>query len=141
MSDGYKGDRRELLITAVRTFIGLCVVAWIAVFLSMGLWPYNFDFPPSWRLHATWVTRDVVANFLSFVPLGLLLASLTRRRPLLVALLWSLSLSIAVEFGQQFLPRRFPSVTDLFANVMGGLVGALAVVIAHRAFLTIRSTD
>ena len=73
---------------------------------------------------------DVAANWLAYVPLGLL-AALTwqmRRPPLqsvLLATAASLLLSLLMEFLQTYLPARASTGADVLANVSGGLCGAL----------------
>lgn len=78
-----------------------------------------------------WITvDDVMFNFVAYVPLGFLFAlSLHRRLGAPPAMLLSsfacLSLSVALECVQQYLPSRFASNVDLLVNSTGGAVGAL----------------
>ncbi|OJX65174.1 MAG: hypothetical protein BGO95_06930 [Micrococcales bacterium 73-13] len=72
-----------------------------------------------------------------FVPFGLLLSVLFRhssrgtayRDPvagIVFPTVCSLALSLTVEFAQAvFLPARFATVSDLVANTLGGLLGAI----------------
>lgn len=76
--------------------------------------------------------RDGLLNFLMFVPFGLMIAPLLRRSPLIATGIFCLLLSLSVEFGQQFLPRRVPSVPDIVYNTFGGMSGALAVLAVER---------
>ncbi len=69
--------------------------------------------------------RDWIINLVGFVPLGLLLALIWRQSlPLLIAVVFSMLLSLSIEFGQLFLESRISSVIDLILNTVGGLVGA-----------------
>ncbi len=64
---------------------------------------------------------DLILNFLLFLPFGWSLRSLKLFK---VAAL-SLLLSLSVESAQFFLPGRFPSLSDLIFNTLGGAFGAL----------------
>jgi VanZ family protein len=73
---------------------------------------------------------DVLANFLGYVPLGLLLAlSLRSLRAVaalvILATLLGTAFSLSIEILQQYLPKRVPSQADLAANAAGSLFGAL----------------
>lgn len=75
--------------------------------------------------------KDVSANILLFVPVGILIAAFYRRRALhavVVAALISLLLSSSVEMLQVFLPSRWSSAADVASNTTGGIAGALMVV-------------
>jgi glycopeptide antibiotics resistance protein len=76
-----------------------------------------------------WVNYDLVdflANILFFVPIGLLGALLVPRRIWWVAMPAGLVLSGALELGQAaFLPQRYASWTDVVANTLGAVLGAL----------------
>ncbi len=92
-----------------------------------------------WPKHIT--SFDVVINVIAYLPLGVMLASMLRRRliraqrrhPLLMAWLMTLLLagifSATMEFIQAFLPTRVSSPLDLLTNACGALVGATAVLL------------
>ena len=69
---------------------------------------------------------DFVANIGFFVPIGLVAALLLPWRAWWLAIPLGAALSGLLELGQYlFLPERFASVTDVLANSIGALVGAL----------------
>lgn len=74
---------------------------------------------------------DLVANILSYVPLGFLLVpALAGRLGLtaaaLLAALAGAGLSLGLETLQNFLPSRVPSNIDLACNTIGAMIGAAA---------------
>lgn len=76
---------------------------------------------------------DVAVNVLGFLPLGFfLMARLSHchrevtKTTVFIAVMLTLSLSLLVELTQGFMPSRSSTVSDLFANTMGGLFGAKA---------------
>ena len=75
---------------------------------------------------------DVRRNLVLFIPFGVLLHHEGRRRswkllPLTVVVATgAFLLSAAIECAQAFLPSRFPSLTDVFANTVGALIGIAA---------------
>ncbi|WP_255991999.1 VanZ family protein [Chitinolyticbacter albus] len=78
---------------------------------------------------------DNFANVLAYVPVGLGIALLLRRRllSLLLGVLGGIALSALVEFVQQFLPDRVASNMDILANGTGALIGVvLAQFVASR---------
>ena len=79
---------------------------------------------------------EVMANVGMFVPIGVLITILSRHW--WVALVVGIALTCGIEFTQQFLPARFPSVSDLVANSSGALLGAgvVAVWMRRRSGLT-----
>src|SRR5690606_40555249 len=73
---------------------------------------------------------DVVSNVILFMPLGLALAALgTRRRRAIFA---GAALSLCVEFTQQFILGRDPSLSDLVFNTTGTALGFAALRLAPR---------
>lgn len=69
------------------------------------------------------------ANVILFLPFGILLASLMRGRWRLVAIIVCVAVSAGIELGQLlFLPNRYPSLSDLLTNSLGGTLGVLVVV-------------
>ncbi len=76
---------------------------------------------------------EVLQNIILFVPLGLTLALGTTRALRLVAV--GTLLSLSVEFAQQWIPGRDPSVGDLVFNTLGTAVGVLLTRTAPRWLL------
>lgn len=76
---------------------------------------------------------DIVANIILFLPLGFSSYALTLRRlPRHKTLFWLLSIglfstatSLLVETAQLFLPGRFPTLSDIVFNGLGGFLGGL----------------
>lgn len=89
-------------------------------------------------LQHTWF--DITANFLSYLPFGLLLGIALRARfgagwSVIFATAGGVALSAAMEYAQMYLPMRFSSNLDLLTNSIGALAGALlAASIAPRAW-------
>jgi hypothetical protein len=80
-----------------------------------------------------YVTLDWILNGVGFVPFGMLAAHFfDGRNRVSVAALGTLALSLTIEFGQVFLPSRFPSIEDVFFNVAGGAFGAVLAVLLFR---------
>lgn len=113
-------------------------VAVCALLVYGSLYPFEFVYPAppgTWRTFVTLRPSDVhlgdvLANFLLFVPLGLVVAlSLDSRRPgLLAALIVGLILGLGIQVVQIFVPARVPSLWDAGWNMLGAGVGALTPV-------------
>ena len=76
---------------------------------------------------------DVSVNILAYIPLGFLLvfACYPRWRNFValgIALSFSAILAFSVESLQTWLPTRIPSQMDWWANILGGLLGALLAI-------------
>ena len=74
---------------------------------------------------------DLAANFLGYLPFGLLCAlalypRYSLRGALVGALLAGGALSLALETAQSYLPARIASNLDLFANIAGSAAGGIA---------------
>jgi VanZ family protein len=85
-----------------------------------------------------WTGFDLVANWLGYIPIGLLLfIALIRQswRPsvaVVMAMLLGATLSSTLEFLQNFLPQRVPSNVDAVLNASGALIGAVMGWLLHR---------
>jgi glycopeptide antibiotics resistance protein len=84
-----------------------------------------------------WVNYDLIdflANILFFVPIGLLGALLLPRRLWWLAMPAGLLLSAGLELGQAaFLPQRYASWTDVLANTLGAVLGAMLGLATRQA--------
>ena len=80
---------------------------------------------PRWIPFRETKISDLLINFLSFMPLGLVLVRLGWSRP--AALLLAAALSPCTELVQIGLADRFASTTDVLLNASGSLVGTLLV--------------
>jgi hypothetical protein len=89
--------------------------------------PAGTEIPAGWSFtlaSGDEALAEVIQNLLLFIPFGLALAwGGGRRRSLLVLLLWGLALSFTVEFLQQWIPGRDPSVGDIVNNGASTLLG------------------
>lgn len=95
--------------------------------------PWIFQGHPHWE-QVAWVPLadpsgkpwELIANVLLFVPFGYAGARALRRelRGALLAVALAGLLSLTVEGAQVFAHGRFPSATDLVANLAGAAVGA-----------------
>jgi len=79
----------------------------------------------SWR--NGYLRRDIVANIILYVPLGLT-GYLTFRWPraLFLPVLCGVALSATIELSQIYLPARQSSMPDLICNTAGSVAGVLA---------------
>lgn len=71
---------------------------------------------------------DVFINLVLYIPLGLLLVQRipgSTSNRLAIATLAGGLFSVSMEFGQLFLPSRFPSLSDILLNTTGTLLGAV----------------
>jgi VanZ family protein len=113
---------------------GVAVAASIAV-ITIGVLPWgDFQGHTHWP-KVGWIPfvsdpvpirlRDVVINVMLFTPLGASIASRsTRQRAFTHAAVAGAGISFAAEWAQLYSHTRFPSATDLVANIAGALVGA-----------------
>lgn len=84
-------------------------------------------------------TNDVITNFVVYLPVGVALRLLLRRRgragvaDFVAAVGLSVVLSYATELLQQYMPQRSANMVDVVVNGIGGIVGALVAVPVQRA--------
>jgi VanZ family protein len=83
---------------------------------------------------------DLAANFLGYVPYGLLCVLAVHARfsgctAAVFAAVTGAVLSLLLEWAQSFLPARIPSNVDVLANVGGAASGALAAAVLARWLL------
>lgn len=82
--------------------------------------------------------NDVITNIVVYVPVGIALRLLVRRRgragwpDFAIGLGASLALSYATEFLQQFMPLRSTNQLDIATNAVGALIGCLLAVRVQR---------
>ena len=128
-------------MTALRPAVA---VVWLIAVALLTLIPNQFEADRIARL--TWSclfcgdrgVSDAILNVCLFVPLGMILTF--RRRPVVMAALVGLALSILIESAQLMLPGRHSSLADLVWNATGAGVGAaLLVPIGARVAGTGRS--
>lgn len=116
-------------------------LSYALLIIYVSLTPFDFNFQngiPGWAWLSAPLPRfitlfDVSVNILAYIPLGFLLvfACYPRWRNFValgVALGFSAFLALSVESLQTWLPTRIPSQMDWWANVLGGLLGALLAI-------------
>lgn len=81
---------------------------------------------------AAYTVLEFLANVALFVPLGALLMTGWRRMPWWLPAAGGFALSALIELGQISLPSRFPTLSDLIANTLGALAGAVLVRLGQR---------
>ena len=115
------------------------VYALLIVYMSLN--PFDFLFHNGISAYA-WVDAplprfitlfDVSVNVLAYIPFGFLLVFAAYPRwqnfvALGIAICLSAALAFSVETLQSWLPTRIPSLMDWWANVFGGLLGALLAI-------------
>lgn len=119
----------------IRPLMRGMLVLWILVILWMVVPWRSFQDHLHWG-SVQWIPfvsppvrlLEIASNVILYVPFGALFAwtQPTRGGVLWRTLAWALLLSGLTEASQLFSHERFPSVTDLVANVLGALVGARA---------------
>ena len=108
----------------------------VAAILVATLRPAGIEMAQGWTvqlLEGDEGLAEIFQNIILFVPLGLALALGNTRTWRNIAA--GALLSFAVEFAQQWIPGRDPSVGDLLFNTLGGAVGVLLVRTAPRWLL------
>jgi len=86
-------------------------------------------------------TLEFLANIALFLPLGALHVLAWHRLPWWTAALGGFALSAVIELVQIVLPTRYSTVSDVIANSMGALVGALLVVAVRRIRRAARTVE
>lgn len=105
-----------------RSLQSLCASVEWRLFSFQGRWP---------------PLTDIAGNILLFMPLGFLFyLRLQHRRSMAMFIMTagcSFLLSSLIEFLQLFIPARTSSLTDIFNNTLGALIGASVSRFYHRA--------
>lgn len=134
---------RLVLVGLAATFVAFAAygsfvpLRWNAVPLEAALTQFvNTPFVPLGRASRS----DLLTNVLLFVPIGFFLLGAAAHRSRVLAGVWllpvvlvCLALSVAIEFGQIFVSGRTPSWNDVFAETLGGALGAVAWIVAGMA--------
>jgi glycopeptide antibiotics resistance protein len=83
------------------------------------------------------LVEDAVRNIFLYIPLGVLLGLMVRRRSRFAfvgGLLLIVGVSTTFEIAQLFVASRFPSIDDVLFNAAGGSLGlALALYLTRSA--------
>ncbi len=111
---------------------GFVAVSVLAILVAT-LRPDGHTLPPGWTFvlaSGDEAVAELIQNLLLFIPFGVALA-LSRNR-LRILLLAGVGLSFTVEFLQQWIPGRDPSLGDIVANGLSTLLGGALVWTAPR---------
>jgi VanZ family protein len=90
-------------------------------------------------LLSTWTTiskpSDVLANIVFYVPFGFFLsrAFARTRQAITIAFVSGLLLSFGMESLQFYIVRRYAAMSDVYADTLGALLGAIAAYSTRRA--------
>jgi len=124
----------------------------VVVILYGSLYPFEFRQPdggpgPLRHLLLTWAEKpgrgDAIANVFLYLPLGffgsLAAAAISRALPrIIIVTLASGLLSAAMELTQYYLPERVSAADDVYANLVGAALGAVAAVLGAGSFRRVR---
>ncbi len=104
----------------------------LSLILALTLAPVSTPTPASscWWC-GEFATADFILNVLLFVPLGLALG-ISSGLAIWAAILIAVVISGGVELAQLFIPGRYPTISDVFANLLGTIT-ALVLVRQRRA--------
>lgn len=120
---------RRLLLLAVAILIYGSLFPWHFAFTSAAGNPIQVlmhGWPAAWTL---FVLRDIILNFVIYLPLGLTAFLALRRRAsrsfaALIAIALGYLLSVSMELLQVYVPGRDPSLLDVLMNTLGAAAGA-----------------
>ena len=114
------------------------LIAYAIILAMIALWPVPVDSGAGDFLRAvhqvfpalTYERIEFSANILLFVPLGVLLMLILRRRYLILPI--ALVVTAGIESAQALLlDRRTPSMTDIIANTTGACIGMLIIAVVE----------
>lgn len=126
--------RHPVLSIATLAYLG--IVAWLTLSPQVPGHQQNLI----WQLalffdaheSTEWITFNLLefaANVALFVPLGIFFVLLLGRGRWWLAILLGVAMTVAIEFGQQFVPNRISDPRDLLANSIGTVVGTLLALV------------
>ncbi|MFN0318106.1 MAG: VanZ family protein [Burkholderiales bacterium] len=116
---------------ALATFIAVLLILYGGLFPFSGWTPADplalFRGATAYRV----IRDDIFVNIVVFMPLGFCAWRAARQRhglwkSLVLASILGVSLSLAIELFQAFLPSRKASLVDVMSNLGGSMLGALA---------------
>jgi len=133
---------RQLSFPTLNILAGGMLVAYLAGILVVGLKPAGIEIGTARHLLGMGnpPLLDFVINFFGFSPLGYLIMSYLMETKeisnkglcLALTLLSGLTISLALEIGQYFIPGRTSSLYDFIANSFGVLVGTYFYLFAKQ---------
>jgi glycopeptide antibiotics resistance protein len=119
-------------LLSVVTLVYLAVVGWLTLSPQTEhqeaglLWQLALVFD---RYPATeWITFNLlefVANVLMFLPFGLFFVLLLGRGRWWLAIALGVTLTLGIEFAQQYIPQRVSDPRDILSNSLGAAIGTL----------------
>ena len=129
-----------------RTWFAILTAAAVIVILFLCLSPFRFSIRHGninaiGALVGSWAKPlqpiDFVLNIALYMPLGVFgaLSSPRRQRPwrgVAIVTAGGALLSIAIELAQYFDAARYTAASDVYANVLGTFLGAIAAVLLFR---------
>jgi glycopeptide antibiotics resistance protein len=105
------------------------------IILIITLSPFDFQIPDKIRILWIFSFEDFIINIILFIPVGFLF-TLSRRRSndslIPETLVFGVLFSLLIESSQQFLPIRFPQVSDIITNGLGAWLGGLIFIRLQR---------
>ena len=119
---------------STRSIARIVLTAYAIILTLIALWPVPVDSGAGGLLRRvtrvvpalTYARIEFSANILLFVPLGVLLMLILRRRYLILPI--AIATTVAIECAQGLLlDKRTPSMLDIIANTAGACVGMLIV--------------
>lgn len=106
-------------------------IAWltpaVTLILAATAIPIEWRSPSQTKFALGFYPGDFVANVLGYVPLGILLGAASAGAGLARAAKVAAAISLFAEISQVVMMHRDPSLVDVVANVLGGVLGAAAV--------------
>lgn len=140
MSAAGSGD--QVPSPTVRSVARVLLTIYAVTLTAIALWPVPVDSGASGFLRRvervlplmTYQRVEFASNIVLFIPLGLLLMLILRRRYLILPI--AIVVTVGIESAQGLLlDRRTPSMLDIIANTAGACIGMLivAVVESRRA--------
>jgi glycopeptide antibiotics resistance protein len=90
------------------------------------------SFSRNWLQYDAGSLRDIIINFIGFIPLGLVFlatfvkaGSVFRQNAVLIAVGLCFTVSLTIEILQAWIPSRSSDFLDLILNTLGGFLGAM----------------
>lgn len=134
----------------MKVFSKLLFAAYLLVLLWVLLFKFSYEpldilrdhdargvnFAPFERAH----TYEMVANFVAFIPFGVMLGVVFKKAGFLRKLAVVFGFSLVVEIVQYVLAIGITDITDLITNTLGGLAGITAYAVLRR-FMNERRLD
>ena len=125
----------------MKTLLKIALVTYICTLLWLVLFKFSFDILAVITEHQsrsvslvpfTGSTREMIDNFVVFVPLGLLLGAYFKRIIFWQKLIIVFVFSLSVEIIQFVFAIGITDITDLITNTLGGLVGLAAYALSSK---------